>query len=345
MIGEARGRNKKLMQMPTGYLWHAYSQNPNAQSFPWSGCGYNGEVPRWAVLEELQQRSDGRELLYPGTLQEEWGAAAIQNAKNVTSGHLNSIDVAKTVSVVISTSPTPNRASTSIIDACYVAMRRHLPDVQVYILIDGLREEQSEDVLYYNAYKKELRLRAANHSEWDNVTIVESSEFQHEAGKMRNFMASGLCTTPLICYLQHDAILVDSYIDWRGIVASLQDNIVSCVRFALDVGFPQGKEHMYRGSILTKYGVPLLLITELFTTACIARTDFFQHIISQFVTARCHLDGDEIQPVTAYDNGVRWRIGCYCPFENQGQGFLRVSHADARRAGVANPDPKFPTEL
>ena len=345
MIGEARTRNPKLMVMPTNYLWHAYSQNPNAQSFPWSGCGYNGEVPRWAVLEELQQRPDGRTLLYPGTLQEEWGAAAIQNCKMTTSGELNKVDLAKSVSIVISTSPTPNRSSTAVIDACYEAVRKHLPDSQVYMLTDGLREEQIEEKLYYDVYKKELVRRTQEDPEWKNVKVIEAPEFGHEAGQMRAFMNSGVCATPLICYLQHDAILIDAPIDWRGIVASLQENIVSCVRFALDVGFPQGKEHMFRGTILTKYGVPLLVITELFTTACIARADFFQYITSQFITARCHLDGDEIQPVTARDNGTVRRIGHYCPFENRGRGFLRVAHADARRAGVENPPPKFPTTL
>lgn len=333
-----RERNRALAAMTTSYLWHAYSQNPNTETFPWSGCGYNGAVPRWAILEELQNRRDGRALLFPGTVEvDSWEESCVKNARYDHKRYLDSLMLSELITVVISSSPTPNH---DVIYKCYDAMRKHLPDCQTYILLDGVRSEQSDLQTDYKAYKTTLKQQ-----NWQNTKIIESPEFRHEAGQMRSFMQSSLCRTPLICYLQHDAILVDEFIDWRGIASSLQDNIVSCIRFALDIGFPQGKEHMFRGQILTKFGVPLLLITELFTTACIARVDFFDYITRQFNTAKCHLDGDEIQPVTARDNGLIRKIGHYCPIETDRYGFLRVTHADARRAGIDNPPPKLMTEF
>lgn len=317
LIGNGPKRSRALKVLPTRCLWKAVSGDLNA----------DGE---WSILDELQLRSDGRHLLYPDMPQTKWAPE---------SPDYPSMDLSTLISVVISSSPIPAHPNTEVIDACYTAMRKHLPASPTYILLDGVRDEQAETIPAYAEYKQALKNQARK-----NTQIVESPEFRHEAGQMRAFLRSGICKTPLICYLQHDAVLSPENIDWQGIAAALLDSTVSCVRFALDVGFPHGKEHMFRGCIMT-HGVPLLLITELFTTACIARADFFEHIVSHFDAAQCHLDGDEIQPVTAKDDGKVRRIGCYCPFDNEDCGYKRVSHADARRAGIENPPSKFPTRL
>jgi hypothetical protein len=172
------------------------------------------------------------------------------------------------LSVVIPSSVIPTHPSTDVIDQCYASVRFHLPDARVYILLDGLRLEDLTRKSAYDAYKNELKRRVREDPKWQNVTLVESSEFRHEAGQAREFLKSGICATPLVLWLQHDAVLLPEAIEWDEIAAVLQENTLSCVRFNIESDqYPVGKDDRLRGEIIA-HGIRWPLITELFVMAC-----------------------------------------------------------------------------
>lgn len=246
------------------------------------------------------------------------------------------------ISVTVPTSPTPYGDNLEGISKHYEAIRYHLPTAPIYILADGVREEEQSLTEIYERYKERLILYSKN--VWTGVTIVQAPEWLHEAGQIRRFMDLNLCSSPLILNCQHDFIFTQDFIDWPGIVDALLKNEISCARFTQDDGLPKGKEHLYRGTMQTSRGLSFLLIAELYTCAALMRRDFLTHLLSYFETAKCHLDGDEAQPF-AYkmlDAGVK--MGVYLPPEGS-YGYCRVNHEDFRRLDLPAWYPKFPTKL
>ena len=120
---------------------------------------------------------------------------------------------------------------------------------------------RGEDIQWYEkyeAYKVEMRHRVKEDPAWKNVTLVEAPEFLHQAGQLRAFINSDICTTPNILSIEQDSYLVPDSIEWESLVLCLNEKPVSAIRMAIEPnGYPVGKEHLYRGEIFA-HGVKLL---------------------------------------------------------------------------------------
>lgn len=68
------------------------------------------------------------------------------------------LDLKKFITAVITTSPIPSHPSTAIFDETYTSVRRHLPDVSILVLADGIRPEQRDEFHDdYEQYRSQLR--------------------------------------------------------------------------------------------------------------------------------------------------------------------------------------------
>ena len=60
------------------------------------------------------------------------------------------------ITVIVVTSVLPSHPSTHIVDETIMAIRQHLPNSEIILQIDGLREEQKDRQADYDEYKTKL---------------------------------------------------------------------------------------------------------------------------------------------------------------------------------------------
>ena len=147
----------------------------------------------------------------------------------------------QSITVIIPTSPIPSNPSTEIIDETISTIRSHLPDVEIIITFDGVREEQLEKTLPYLEFQREC-LWKANRGEYGRVRTIVFNEHLHQTGMIREALQK--VTTPHIRYVEHDTPLTpDCDIDWEYCNYLLSSNTLDLIRFHFESSIP--KEHEY----------------------------------------------------------------------------------------------------
>lgn len=107
------------------------------------------------------------------------------------------------ITVLICTSPIPSHPDTRIIDETISTVRTHLPDSEIILMIDGVREEQEEFRKNYQEYIRRVLWKSNN--EWTSVTPLLFEEHQHQALMTRKALT--IVKTPLILFVEHDTPL------------------------------------------------------------------------------------------------------------------------------------------
>ena len=227
------------------------------------------------------------------------------------------------IAVVIPTSPIPSHPDTGIIDAAYEHIRIQLPQASVYILADGVREEQNFLAEKYAQYKQNLREK-----NWTNTHIVEFDFFHHEAGMLRNAISD--IKEPLILYVMHDCLLSKEPIDWLGISSTLLQEILSCVFFCYDADLTYWRQsnlvEQFRNitggdmDIFVDGGVRYSRTISYTGFPHIATTEFFKFILSHFNRGQIHIDCDEAHEILEKAH-KRFRMGVYVPDGDSSQRF------------------------
>lgn len=104
------------------------------------------------------------------------------------------------ITVLVPTSPIPSHPDVRIIEETIYSIRTHLPDSEIIIMFDGVREEQEHFRKNYEEYMRRVLWLANN--QWYNVTPLMFEEHTHQAGMTRR--ALQLVKTPQILFVEHD---------------------------------------------------------------------------------------------------------------------------------------------
>lgn len=117
------------------------------------------------------------------------------------------------ITAVIPTSPIKSHPKTDIIDRTIRSIRRHLPDIDIVVTFDGVREEQAHLQDDYEMYKSRLDYKRGA-PDYKDVWFMDFTYLGHVH---QVAMARGVLEwikTPLVLYVEHDAPLTGLYIDW-----------------------------------------------------------------------------------------------------------------------------------
>ena len=187
------------------------------------------------------------------------------------------------ITALISTSPIWCNPSTEIVDETYGSIRKHLPDVQILLLMDGVHPEQPHMVDRYEGFKAAIKEKP-----WSNFQAIEFPDWQHQSGMLRTVLLErDLVKTPLVFWTEHDLPLCDAPIQWQEIVDALLQHEVDSVRFDLT---GERKPALERGYFWTKTGVPLLRTVQHTAAAQIVRLDYLQQLVRWFGGAKTYYD-------------------------------------------------------
>lgn len=152
--------------------------------------------------------------------------------------------MSKDITVVIVTSVLPSHPDTRIVDETISTIRHHLPDAEIIMQIDGLREEQLDRKADYDEYKNRILWKCLH--EYKNILPVVFDEFSHQSNMMRQTI--DMIHTPLMLYVEGDAPLTpDMFIDWDKCIDFILTGEANTIRFHHEAVIPREHDNLMLG--------------------------------------------------------------------------------------------------
>lgn len=153
----------------------------------------------------------------------------------------------KDITIVVATSVLPSHPSTKIIDETIKSIKYHLPDNDIIMQIDGLRNEQMDRKIDYDKYKTDILWKCLHDDSYKNVLPVVFDEFNHQSGMMRATIDK--IKTPLLLYIEGDCPLVtDLPIDWLKCIDFIDCGKANTIRYHFEGVIPKEHESLMMGT-------------------------------------------------------------------------------------------------
>ena len=147
------------------------------------------------------------------------------------------------VTIVMATSVLPSHPDTRIIDETVSAIRKHFPNNEIIMQIDGLREEQKNRKIDYDEYKNRILWKCLH--EWDNVLPIIFNKHSHQTIMMKETI--NLIKTSLLLYVEGDAPLTEDHIDWQKCLDMFEYDQANTIRFHFEARIPKEHAHLMFG--------------------------------------------------------------------------------------------------
>jgi hypothetical protein len=147
------------------------------------------------------------------------------------------------VTIVMATSVLPSHPDTRIIDETVAAIRKHFPENEIIMQIDGLREEQRDRKKDYDEYKNRVLWKCMH--EWKNVLPVVFRNHEHQTNMMLDTI--NLIKTPILLYVEGDAPLTSDNIDWQKCLDMFEYDKANTIRFHFEQQIPHEHNHLMFG--------------------------------------------------------------------------------------------------
>lgn len=160
---------------------------------------------------------------------------------------LSGANYGEMITVIIPVSPIKSHPDTSILDETIASVRHHLPDAEIIITFDGVREEQKDRSADYEEFKRRVLWKCF--SEWNNVLPIIFEEHTHQVGMAKEALT--MIDTPLLLYVEQDTPLTtDMEIDWDSVFGAIEEGLGDMVRFHFESRIPKEHQHMMLGTVL-----------------------------------------------------------------------------------------------
>lgn len=187
----------------------------------------------------------------------------------------------KDITVLIPTSPIESHPSMDIIEQTIDSVRERLPDSEIILMIDGVREEQEDKRLNYQEYTRRL-LWYANH-ESHNIYPLLFEDHHHQASMTREALKH--VRTPTILFCEHDTPLRELPWDipFDEMVEIIKSGEANLIRFHYEAMVHPEHQHLMpdkEPQIIN--GVPLLRCAQWSQRPQLASTEFYRHIIDAY---------------------------------------------------------------
>ncbi|RDH76354.1 hypothetical protein DVS77_21610 [Mycolicibacterium moriokaense] len=235
------------------------------------------------------------------------------------------------ITVIITTSPIKSHPSTRIIEETVESVRKQLPDCEIILVHDGVREEQEDRRSDYEEYIRRVLWLADHH--WKNVLPLVFDEHLHQAVSTKR--ALEYVRTPLLLFVEGDTPLTDGEIDWHGIVRTIINGDANLVRFSHESHILDPHKYlMLDDKPQDIRGVPMIRTVQWSQRPHLAALAFYRDLLDRYFP---HDEKNFIEDVvygklhTAYNiDGVmgwhNWRTWIYHPEGN----IQRSYHTDGR---------------
>jgi hypothetical protein len=148
------------------------------------------------------------------------------------------------ITVIVVTSVLPSHPNTGILDETIRQIRIQLPESEIILQVDGLREERLNRKTDYDEFKSRVLWKCLH--EWKNVLPIIFDEHSHQTTMMKKTI--DLIKTPIMLYVEGDApITPDCAIDWQKCLDMLEYEKANTVRFHFEASIPEPHKHLMFG--------------------------------------------------------------------------------------------------
>lgn len=233
------------------------------------------------------------------------------------------------ITVLIPTSPIPSHPSLEIIEQTIESVRERLPNCEILIMCDGIREEQEHYRATYNQYLAKLLWKC--NWEWNNILPIVYGEHLHQAEMTRRTLEK--VKTPAILFVEHDCPL-EGEIPFEELVNPILFRRMDVIRLHHETKIGDYHKHlMLDSSPIDLMGVPLVRTVQWSQRPHLANTNYYRQIIARhFPTDSRSMIEDLMHSVAQSNPWDDHRIAIY---HNDGN----IQHSitsDGRQS-----DPKF----
>lgn len=251
------------------------------------------------------------------------------------------------LTVIIPTSVIPAHPSTAILEETIEAVRTQLPDAEIIITFDGVRDKQKDRQADYDEYIHRALWLCNNR--WQNVLPVIFSTHQHQASMLRKVLPK--VRTPYILYVEHDAPVVpDRIIDWESLIGVMETGEADIIRFHHEELILPDHEHMmidHENKLMIpqttltarQAPVPMRRTAQWSQRPHIARVSFYERILDNYFHPDSKTMIEDVMHGVVHQefekHGIEgwynFRLWIYCPTTDT-LGIKRSYHTDGRGA-------------
>lgn len=314
----------------------------------WQGYWYYfwGEEPKYPVLdsyEQLQGYIKDQVALYPANNNRTfawWQKRKRQLVKQFTSdierlsGYKADLTHENKITVIIPCSPIKSHPSTSIIAETIENTRHHLPNAEIIVTFDGVREEQEHRRADYEEAIRQVLWKSNN--DWKLYPII-FDEHIHQVGMAREIINE--IDTPYILYIEQDTPLVPDYdIPFNKLVNYIENGTSNLIRFHFESQIPDEHQHLMHGA----ENKELLRTSQWSQRPHLASTAYYKRVLNDYFSkdANCFIE-DKMHGVlhnACKDDGLdgwyQHRVHIYTPEKDN----IKRSYNLDGRAGEAKLD-------
>ena len=237
------------------------------------------------------------------------------------------------ITAVVPVSPIKSHPDPAILVQTLDSIRTCLPDAELVVTFDGVRDEQEHRRTDYEEFIRRTLWLLDHH--YGNVLPIIFDDHMHQTGMMREALDD--IDTPLIIYVEQDTPLVtDEPIDWHTITDFILSGQSNTVRLHHEGVIPDEHQHMIHGNdgmfIRTSQWSQRPHVSS---TAYYRRimADYFTPAAKSFIEDRMH---GVVDQAFRRDGMLGWnqhRLHIYDP----GNGNMKRSYTTDGRAG----EPKY----
>jgi hypothetical protein len=236
------------------------------------------------------------------------------------------------VTVLIPTSPIPRHPKTDLIESCVDSVRRYFPTARVIVMVDGVRPQVAHRREQYAGYKEALA-KLANEGKLGRTELCVFSDPSQQAVMTRNVLHHHV-TTPLILFVEHDAILrKEPAINFPAIFDLLLNSGVNVVRFYNWVDIYHEHEYLMRGE-LPYDGARFVKTVQYSQWPLVSRTDYHRELLKRIPVDQKTM----IEPAVYYDVARKeWEDNKIVIYLDGERAFTHVDGRADETTGVRDP--------
>lgn len=242
------------------------------------------------------------------------------------------------ITIIIPVSPVKSHPSIEIIDETIKTVRHHLPDSEIIVTFDGVREEQEDRRADYEIFKRHFLWECFHNPLYKNILPFDFEEHSHQVKMAR--WALRFVNTDIVLYIEQDTPLTsDEPIEWQKCLDFIRSGEANMIRFHFEASIPQPHKHMMIGDIengflrTSQWSQRPHLISKAYFDRVL--NDNFSEDAICFIEDKMHGVVSEAWNVYGKQGWLQHRVWIYHP-----EGNIKRSYHTDGRAGEQKWDDK-----
>ncbi|MEX2116826.1 MAG: hypothetical protein WEB37_08060 [Bacteroidota bacterium] len=182
------------------------------------------------------------------------------------------------ITVLIPTSPIKSHPDTEVLEKVIGTVRERLPDSEIILMFDGVREEQKDYTERYQEYIRRVLWKA--NFEWKNVLPLVFETHHHQVAMTREAMK--YVRTPTILFVEHDAPLCEE-IPFPNLVEAVISGDANMIRLNHEAKILDDHKYLTLDESATNlYGAPLIRTAQWSQRPHLASAEFYRRILADY---------------------------------------------------------------